>query len=109
MTILDSSEYAISMDFNWISIPILLLIGIGIFIALYDGWDWSMDASLGIAAITVIVLFFLYLVFCPAKELETRYKVLLNDEISITEFLEDYEILKQEGLILTVREKEETK
>lgn len=109
MTILDSFEYAVSMDFNWISIPILLLVAIAIFIFVYEGLDLSIDASVGIAAITALALFFLYLVFCPAKELETRYKVLLNNEISITEFLEDYEILKQEGLILTVREKEETK
>lgn len=37
---------------------------------------------------------------------ETHYKVLISDEVSMNEFLEEYEIIDQEGKIYTVKEKE---
>lgn len=37
---------------------------------------------------------------------ETHYKVSISDEVSINEFLEEYEIIDQEGKIYTVKEKE---
>ena len=36
----------------------------------------------------------------------TEYKVQLSDEVPIAEFLSTYEIIGQEGQILTIREKE---
>lgn len=39
-------------------------------------------------------------------EYETHYKVLISDEVSMNEFLEEYEIIDQEGKIYTVKEKE---
>jgi ABC-type xylose transport system permease subunit len=39
------------------------------------------------------------------REYETRYKVLISDEVSMTEFLEKYEIVNTEGKIYTIREK----
>lgn len=35
-----------------------------------------------------------------------EYKVIINDSVSMNEFLDKYEILDQEGKIYTVREKE---
>lgn len=37
---------------------------------------------------------------------ETQYKVLISEEVSMTEFNERYEIIDQEGQIFTIREKE---
>lgn len=39
------------------------------------------------------------------KEYETHYKVLISDEVSMNEFLEEYEIIDQEGKIYTVKER----
>lgn len=36
---------------------------------------------------------------------ETHYKVSISDEVSMNEFLEEYEIIDQEGKIYTVKEK----
>lgn len=38
-------------------------------------------------------------------EYQTQYKVTISDEVSMDEFLEKYEIIDQEGKILTVRER----
>lgn len=41
------------------------------------------------------------------EKTEIQYKVTLSDEVSLNDFLERYEILEQEGKILTIVEKEE--
>ena len=41
-----------------------------------------------------------------SEEYETHYKVLISDEVSMNEFLEEYEIIDQEGKIYTVKERE---
>ena len=38
---------------------------------------------------------------------ETQYKVIISDETLMNEFYDKYEIIKQEGKIFTVREREE--
>ena len=39
-------------------------------------------------------------------EYETQYKVVIDDSVSMNEFIEKYEIIDQEGKIYTVREKD---
>lgn len=41
------------------------------------------------------------------EKTEIQYKVTLSDEVSLNDFLARYEILEQEGKILTIVEKEE--
>ena len=36
---------------------------------------------------------------------ETQYKVTISDEVSMTEFIEHYEVIEQDGKIFTIREK----
>ena len=38
---------------------------------------------------------------------ENQYKVMITDEVSMSEFLEQYEVIEQEGKILTIREKDD--
>ena len=38
---------------------------------------------------------------------ETHYQVLIEDSVPMNEFLDKYEIVKQEGLIYTIKEKTE--
>ena len=38
---------------------------------------------------------------------ETRYQVLIDESVSMSEFFEKYEIIEQEGKIYTVKEKEQ--
>ena len=63
---------------------------LGCFVGLVIG------ALLGAASSTPIV-----------EKTEIQYKVTLSDEVSLNDFLERYEILEQEGKILTIVEKEE--
>ena len=38
---------------------------------------------------------------------ETRYQVLIDESVSMSEFFEKYEIIEQEGKIYTIKEKEQ--
>lgn len=53
----------------------------------------SIGALIGIVADTII-----------PYQYETVYDVLIDNDVSMTEFLKHYEIIEQDGLIFTVRE-----
>lgn len=105
--ILNSFQVPIGYAFNWVAAGIMF----GIFLILgiwgfgpfrYRQWE-----------ILIISLFFgiVFAIlggtsFQVPNEFETHYEVLLSDEITLTEFLEDYEIVGQEGKIYTIRERE---
>lgn len=44
-------------------------------------------------------------IFAPREE-EVRYQVTINDSISFNDFIERYEIIKQDGYIFTIQERE---
>lgn len=105
--ILNSFQVPIDYAFNWVAVGVIFsmfLIGSIIGFGPFKYQDWSV----------LIVCLILGLILSPLggwtfsepSEFETHYEVLLSDEIPLTEFLEKYEIIKQEGKIYTIREKE---
>ena len=90
------------------------------------GWNpWIFAVFLGITALAAFVLYFakkedfiLVIIFgllvstmvsspvfgTAPKEYETRYKVIIDDTVSLNEFFETYEIIDQDGKIYIVRE-----
>lgn len=90
------------------------------------GWNpWIFAALSGITVLLAFVFYFAkneYFIFvivigllasiivsspvCGSTptEYETRYKVIIDNTVSLNEFFETYEIVDQEGRIYTVRE-----
>lgn len=58
----------------------------------------------GILAMVCAGLIFLGISIVKAPP-ETRYQVLIDESVSMSEFFEKYEIIEQEGKIYTVKEK----
>lgn len=112
--ILSTAEVITEYTYNyWLagSIYLLLVIGSGIFDALvaYSNCDsWLEGAGLGIL-ISGLLGLFVFAGACVATQepiaYETQYKVLLDESIQLTEFLEKYEILGQDGKIYIIRER----
>jgi hypothetical protein len=106
--ILNSFQVPISYAFNWnaagFMFGIFLILGVWGFGPLrYRQWEI-------LTACLVLGVFFAGLsgeAYAIPNEFETHYEVLLSDEIILTEFLEDYEIVGQEGKIYTIRERTE--
>ena len=106
--ILHSFQVPIGYDFNWVAAGIVF--GIFLIIGIW-GFEPFRYRIWGILIVSIFfgVLFAIMAGsgFHTPNEFETHYEVLLSDEITLTEFLEDYEIVGQEGKIYTIRERTE--
>lgn len=65
------------------------------------------NPSISIAIFAIVAGALAVILFCniPEKELETYYQVTIDDTVSMNEFNSKYTIVKQEGKIYTVIEK----
>ena len=104
---LTSTQVVTNYTFNttafWITA--LIIIGISVLIGICE-----METFLPYSIFGVICGFFLGVVIggvvlSEPNDYETQYKVTISDEISMNEFLEQYEIVEQEGKLITIREK----
>lgn len=98
--------------FNWY----VFVIGMGIIIGLIVLLIWKYPIGNDILVNIVLGMFCLCLFICPIGVIASftgeevldyvEYKVKLSDDVPIADFLSTYEIIGQEGQILTIREKE---
>ena len=94
----------------WIAVGISFIVAIFIgSICGYDSYSWEsfwtvffFTFLLGAAMFGTIV----GLVSRKPIAYETHYKVITDDSVTMSDFLDKYEIVDQEGKIYTVREKE---
>lgn len=107
VTILNSYDYGNDIAFN-ISIAVLILMGLITLISFIYGCIYGFsDSHVSIwTACGTIALFFGILAITTCEN-PTYYEILIEDEVSMTEFTQRYEIIKQEGQIFTVKEKGE--
>lgn len=106
VTILNSYTHGNDIAFI-ISIVVLILMGLIILINFIDGYINGFSenhASIWITCISITLSFGVLAIM--THENPTYYEVLIGDEVSMTEFTQRYEIVKQEGQIFTVKEKE---
>lgn len=112
--ILATEKVAIAWEsWNWEGF--LLTVGIAFFVAVIAGLlagasdDWKLGVTIFLSVFVVGSALFGTLVGRTTgepTEYETQYKVVIDDSVSMNEFLEEYEIIDQEGKIYTVREKD---
>lgn len=114
VNILNSYEVAAEHTFSWESfwISFIVMAAVCAFIALMvclEDFDWRCYGT--ICAImcpilgTAIGLLFGFIAMPKVTAYETHYEVSINEEVSMQEFMQKYEILEQRGDIYTVREK----
>lgn len=113
--ILSQSEVGCGVAVHWTPVIVVTIIAtialfatIIIFIDPIDYKDWF-----SIIVLTSMCSMFIFLVttliaviVAKPKTYETHYKVTISDEVSMNEFLEQYEIVDQEGKIYTIKDKE---
>ena len=112
--ILTATEVATSFMFNWkafwITIIAVVFIGfmVGLMNVIIDGEDLGILISTTFCGIIFGALLGALTggVLCEIPiEYETQYKVTVSEEVSMKEFCEHYEVIKQDGKIFTIREK----
>ena len=68
--------------------------------------EGSPGSAIALIILALICVGLIVLGICVVKTPpETRYQVLIDESVSMTEFFEKYEIVEQEGKIYTVKEK----
>ena len=109
--ILATNEVVVAYEFNWyiyvgiIIVVTVIMVLISIMNVRYVGIeDIVVGAIVGLVLGTIFGLPIANNII--PSEYETHYKVTISDEVSTNEFLDQYEIIGQEGKIYTVRERE---
>lgn len=106
--ILNSFQVPIGYTFNWVAAGIAF--GIFLIVGIW-GFGPFRYRQWGVLIVSILIGVWLAILggssFKVPNEFETHYEVLLSDEIPLTEFLEEYEIVGQEGKIYTIRERTE--
>lgn len=111
--ILNATQVVAESAFNWtafwsVGITIFgLFIITGIILSINYGPELiGWIAVIGAGIFSGLVFGFLFGVICetPTKY-ETHYQVIIDDSVSMDDFLDKYEIIDTEGKILTVRER----
>jgi hypothetical protein len=111
--ILATEEVAVAWEsWNWegflVTVGICFLVAIvaGILAGVSD--DWELGVIIFLIVFIAGSALFGTLIGCTTGEpieCEIQYKVVIDDSVSMNEFLEKYKIIDQEGKIYTVREK----
>lgn len=110
ITLLDTGTKVVSYTWGWswggfIAIIFAIFLIIVSIICMVDGTGGEIFV---IAAIFVGMLgLFIFAHAKPAKTINT-YSVIIDDSVSMTEFYDRYDVLKVQGKIFTITEREDT-
>lgn len=106
--ILTTEQVLVETSFNWIAALVVGLVTAGVFIVLYIVFKDICDMVDGVCSLVVIFLLAAVsgLAFATPSQYVNQYQVIVSDEVVFTEFCERYEIVDQDGKLLTVREKD---
>lgn len=96
---------------DWVNNVSLFLIMFAIFsvimMFIFISIEKRLTIIIGIVSVLSIVSILFINIFTPWQPTgKYTYKVTIEDNVQLTEFYEQYEIIKQEGKIYTIREKE---
>lgn len=114
--ILSQSEVGRGVAINWTPVIIITAIAaVVVFISViqltvplnFEDWLASIAITILCSFVVLLVTTLIATVFSKPETYETHYKVTISDEVSMNEFLEQYEIVDQEGKIYTIKEREE--
>lgn len=112
--ILSSTEVVSEFAFNWTAFWIVTAICFVICLIAYLCTIWEVEVLPWTIALIGIWIFASAMfgglfgaVIAPVPtEYVTEYKVYLENGVNMEEFIEQYEIIEQEGKILTIRERD---
>ena len=105
--ILTTEQVVVETSVNWIAALVVGLVVAGVFIVLSIVFKDIWDVTDSFLALVGIFLFAAVsgLAFATPSQYVNQYQVIVSDEVVFTEFCERYEIVDQDGKLLTVREK----
>lgn len=91
----------------FICLGAMLIAGILLFLSIKFYWMWAEFFDF-LLLLIIVVAFSVGIVFFttnPVSKKVTTYQVTLNDDYSYNQLIEEYDVIEQNGKILTIREK----
>lgn len=91
----------------FICLGVMLVAGIVLFLSMKFCWMWPEFFEF-LLLLMIVIAFSVGLVFFttnPVSKKVTTYQVTLNDDYSYNRLIEEYDVIEQNGKILTIREK----
>lgn len=91
----------------FICLGVMLVAGILLFLSIKFCWMWPefFDFLLLLIIVVAFSVSIAFFAINPIFKEVTTYQVTLNDDYSYNKLIEDYDVIEQNGKILTVREK----
>ena len=91
----------------FICLGVMLVASIVLFLSIKFCWMWPefFDFLLLLMIVIAFSVGFLFFTKNPVLRKVTTYQVTLNDDYSYNQLIEEYDIIEQNGKILTIREK----
>lgn len=85
----------------------LFLFGLLLFLSVKFVWGWAeaFDMLLVVGFVVSLAFSVICFFYSPTPKEVITYQVTLNDDYSYNQLIEEYDIIEQEGKILTIREK----
>lgn len=114
VTILNETQVVAESAFNWTAFWIVgsvilgIMIIIGIILSVTEGPDLVGWIAMICCGILLGLLFgFIWGIWCETPtRYETQYQVIIDDSVSMNDFLDKYEIINTEGKIITIKERD---
>lgn len=100
--------YFASEPASWIAIIITtILVIVGVISIIYGIQDYEEGATaLGIVAIVIAIIITIATLIHEVNRTYPQYQVTITEKTNMKEFYEKYDIISQEGLIFTIRDKD---
>ena len=93
---------------SWIAIIItIILVIVGVISLIYGIQEYEEGATgFGIIMIGVAIIITIFTLTHEVNKVYPQYQVTITEKTNMKEFCEKYDIIKQEGLIFTIRDKD---
>ena len=106
VTLLKAYDYGNDVGFI-IAIVALIFLGLIALIFIIEGilYEFSCEHAEILVLCGSLAVIFGAMAFTTSEN-PTYYEVLIDDEVSMTDFIQRYEIVKQEGKIFTIKERD---
>ena len=100
--------YFAGKPLSWVAVVITaILVTIGVILVIYGINDYEDDAlAFGIVCIIVAIGIMIFTLIHEVNKTYPKYQVTITEKTNMKEFYEKYDVIKQDGMIFTIRDKD---
>ena len=100
--------YFAGKPLSWVAVAITaIFVIVGLILIIYGREEFEEGAIvLGVIFIVIAIIIMVVTLIHEVNQVYPEYQVTITEQTNMKEFYEKYDVIKQEGLIFTVRDKD---